>query len=229
MARPRQITDEQIIEATRAAIVEQGSQVPLDAVAQKLGVTAPALLKRFGSRQQLLLVALKPDPAEIEAALDVPVDDRPAAEQIFGILERLSTQFTRTFPRVMALRECGLSPQQMMDEVKRPMPTVAIGAVSRWLQALAARGLIELHTPEVAATAMVGSVSTRLMSSYLSRQTVSRRAQLNYLREVSALFSRALEPTSRARSRGAPSPSPKERSVPARSLKKKSKKRTAQS
>jgi len=55
MARPRLITDEQILTTMRSCVLELGSHVSLDLVADKLGVTAPALLKRFGNRQELLL------------------------------------------------------------------------------------------------------------------------------------------------------------------------------
>ena len=60
MARPRTITDEQILGTMRASVLEHGPAVSLDFVAEKLGVTGPALLKRFGSRQKLMIEALKP-------------------------------------------------------------------------------------------------------------------------------------------------------------------------
>ena len=60
MGRPRQITDEQILDTTRTCVLEHGAQVSLDVVAERLGVTAPALLKRFGCRQELMVNALRP-------------------------------------------------------------------------------------------------------------------------------------------------------------------------
>ena len=60
MARPRLITDEQILQTMRASVLEHGPAVSLDLVAEKLKVTGPALLKRFGTRQALMIEALKP-------------------------------------------------------------------------------------------------------------------------------------------------------------------------
>lgn len=60
MARPRQISDEQILTTMCSCVLSHGPQVSLDLVAKELGVTGPALLKRFGTREELMLRALRP-------------------------------------------------------------------------------------------------------------------------------------------------------------------------
>ena len=54
MPRPRLVSDDAIFAAFDAAIAEHGPNgVTLALVAERLGVTAPALMRRFGSKQRL--------------------------------------------------------------------------------------------------------------------------------------------------------------------------------
>jgi AcrR family transcriptional regulator len=55
MPRPRQVTDEQIVDATVAAIGKHGpAKLTLAHVAGEVGVTPAALVRRFGSKAALL-------------------------------------------------------------------------------------------------------------------------------------------------------------------------------
>jgi AcrR family transcriptional regulator len=54
--RPRSVTDEAIFDAVAAVVTEVGpSGLTLAAVADRVGVSAPALTQRFGSKRNLLL------------------------------------------------------------------------------------------------------------------------------------------------------------------------------
>ncbi len=192
MARPRQITDEQILEATRSAVLQHGAQVSLDAVAQQLGVSAPALIKRYGSRNALLLAALRPDERALDALFAEPLDERPFVEQLAELLDGLSKYFARTMPCVMALRECGVAHDTIVQHIKRPMSVLAIAGCTRWLQATRDRGLVDGALIDTAATAIVGAVMTRQVSAHLSQSAPTRRSQLAHQRELATLFSRAL-------------------------------------
>ena len=90
MARPRLITDEQILTTMRSCVLEHGAQVSLDVVAQQLGVTSPALLKRFGSLEALMLEALRPpeDPAFIAGFLASEVYPVDGVSRALGVAVR---------------------------------------------------------------------------------------------------------------------------------------------
>jgi AcrR family transcriptional regulator len=54
--RPRSVSDEAIFEAVRAVVTEVGpSGLTLAAIADRVGLSAPALTQRFGSKRSLLL------------------------------------------------------------------------------------------------------------------------------------------------------------------------------
>lgn len=192
MARPRLITDEQILAATREIVLDHGVQSPLELVSQRLGVTAPALLKRFGTRQALLVAALSPDDALLDAVFEVPLDDRPLTAQLEGLIARLSRFFAHMFPRLMALRECGVPMTVLDGETKVPRPVRAVRATQRWLEQARARGLVDSALVETAATAIVGALSTRAISSHLSKRPWSSRSEREYQHELALLFTQAL-------------------------------------
>ncbi|MDQ1614375.1 MAG: hypothetical protein QOJ60_314 [Actinomycetota bacterium] len=55
MARPRTVQDEQLLEAAQDLLFELGPAFTLERVASRAGVSAATLIKRFGSKRELLL------------------------------------------------------------------------------------------------------------------------------------------------------------------------------
>jgi AcrR family transcriptional regulator len=203
MARPRLITDEQILTTMRSCVLERGAGVSLDVVAEQLGVTAPALLKRFGSRLELMLKALQPpDAPPWMADFDRGPDGRPLEVQLAEHFERLWTFFSEVIPCVSALRESGV-PHEKIFEGKRNAPVHAIRAISRWLEKARDAGLIEADAPESVATAILGALQTRAFTSHVAKVHYSTRSNREYLDDLVSLFTRALAPHARTKRRSA--------------------------
>lgn len=203
MARPRLITDEQILTTMRACVLERGAGVSLDVVAERLGVTSPALLKRFGSRLELMLKALQPpDAPPWMEEFDRGPDDRALELQLGEHFDRIWTFFEKIIPCVSALRESGV-PHEKIFEGKRNAPVHAIRAISKWLEKAQALGLIETSAPESVATAILGALQTRAFTSHVAKVHYSTRSNREYLDDLVQLFTRALAPSSRVKRRSA--------------------------
>ena len=189
MARPRLITDEQILTTMRSCVLERGAGVSLDVVAEQLGVTSPALLKRFGSRVELMLKALQPpDAPPWMATFDLGPDSRPLEAQLTEHFQRLWDFFTEVIPCVSALRESGV-PHEKIFEGKRNAPFHAIRAISHWLEKANTAGLIQTDAPEsVDAAKPIASERTSAVASKPSSQMVS---PINF-RESALAFSSKL-------------------------------------
>jgi AcrR family transcriptional regulator len=203
MARPRLITDEQILSTMRACVLERGAMVSLDVVAERLGVTGPALLKRFGNRQELMLKALLPpeSPAWM-AEFDRGPDERPIEEQLAGHFDQIWAFFEEVIPCVSALRESGV-PHEKMFESKRNQPVTLIRTISKWLEKAKAAGLIETESPESVATAILGALQTRAFTAHIAKLQYSTRSNREYLDDLVHLFTRALAPATKAKRRSA--------------------------
>lgn len=199
MARPRQVTDEQILSAMRAAVLEHGAGVSLDVVAARLKVTSPALLKRFGTRQQLMLQSLQPPgaPAWLKD-LEKGPDARPLDVQLTEHFERLWTYFSEVIPCVAALRESGV-PHEKIFEGKTSAPIHAIRTIAGWLEKARAKQLIETRSCESVATAILGALQTRAFTAHVAKVHYSTRSNREYLEDLVQLFVRALTCPSKPR------------------------------
>jgi len=208
MARPRQISDEQILAMMSACVLEHGPQVSLDLVAGQLGVTGPALLKRFGSREELMLQALRP-PNPVPGGFLDALKSGPTDEPLEGQLEAIFTSFwafiAEVMPRMIALRESGIDLDRVWDK-KNHLPLRTNEALVAWLDLGVQKGLVDAPNTESVALAMVGSLQARATTCHLLKQPISLKSQRTYLKDLARLFTRAVTP---AGDRAAARPLPK--------------------
>lgn len=95
MPRPRLVSDEAAFAAFDAAIAEHGPNgVTLALVAERLGVTAPALMRRFGSKQGLFTAFMQHEltaqPARLSALMTAEGDPLEALLALAGHTRRYS-------------------------------------------------------------------------------------------------------------------------------------------
>src|SRR5262245_55127522 len=152
MTRPRQVTTEAILEAARVCAVERGPNVSLEVIAERVGVTPPALLKRFGSREAMMIAALKPteEPAWVKS-LGAGPDDGPLDEQLEELFSRILDFFSSEAARMSALCESRIPLSRVFD-AERPPPLVQhTWALAKWLDRARDRGLVRGEDFEMAA------------------------------------------------------------------------------
>lgn len=194
MARPRLVSDEQILTAMKTAVLEHGPAVPLDQVASALGVTAPALLKRFGSREALLLAALRPpEDARYLEVLEAGPTDEPFDVQLRRVLTLMFDFLKEVVPCLSALRESRI-PASKLYIAKDPLR--AAKAMQAWLASARDRELIADCAIEPAAFAILGAIHARAFSAYMFQQPHSLRGERKYVEDVVRFFTQALVPSS---------------------------------
>jgi AcrR family transcriptional regulator len=80
MARPRGIADEELLAAAQALLYEVGpAAFTLEKAAARAGVSAATLIKRFGSKRQLLLALNRRWVASIGPGLAAATEGQPTA------------------------------------------------------------------------------------------------------------------------------------------------------
>jgi AcrR family transcriptional regulator len=207
MARPRRVSDDDILHAVRRAVVEVGPHVSLDVVAERLGVTAPALFRRFRSRHDLLIAALRPDAEPpFLAHIEAGPDDRPVEVQLVDLFTRIGSVLAEMLPCVSALRESGIALGEVWREDPPPLRTVR--ALAGWLERARARRLVAVADPAATATAMLGALQAPIFLRHLAKQFGSYDASV-FARALAELLLRGVAPEPRAR---ASQKGPKERS-----------------
>jgi AcrR family transcriptional regulator len=196
MARPRVVSDEEILEAVREAVLNLGPTVSLDIVAERLGVTAPALLRRFGSRNDLLLAALRPEPRPpILDYIEAGPDARPLAEQLADLFTHSSLFFATTVPALTALRESGI-PVDALCRGPDSAPLRVLKALTGWIERAQKRRLLSVTDPQAAALAMLGSLQAPAFLRHLTNAHGPWDAA-RWARPLAQLYLCGLSPTAK--------------------------------
>lgn len=193
----------------RSSVLAHGPQVALETVATVLNVTAPALLKRFGSRQALMLAALRPEePRWVNVVMQGP-GSGTLEDQLVDMFTGIASFMHESIPCLMALRESGLPHDQIMPN--RKAPAQSIEAVRHWLECARDQGMVTASEIDAAAYAIVGAIQTRAVFAHLMQRKVSKRDQYTYVTELARFFSRALAAPAPAAPRKAAKPTAKKR------------------
>ncbi len=160
MARPRQVSDEDILTTARAAFLEHGPQASIHQIADRLGVSPAALFKRFHTKNDLMLAALAPSRPPFADALDQGPDDRPIRDQLLDLATSMSSFFDATFPCFAVLKASGIHDDTFLKPADGglPMPLRTHRALERWLTAAQHRGAIRAIDPNSVATLVMGAI-----------------------------------------------------------------------
>ena len=168
MARPRQVSDDEILEAARDCFLENGAQVSTTTIAERLGVSQAALFKRFGTKQELLLRALMPPalPAWIEVVEHGP-DARPIPEQLREIIGAIFEFAHLISPRLSVLKASGCDMTELLSRFDVPPPVRGWKALSNWLRAAQASHRVRAGDTDAMALMLMGAVQGRVFFSHV--------------------------------------------------------------
>jgi len=198
MPRPRLVSDEEIRTAVRKGVLEQGPQVSLDLIAERLGVTTPALFKRFGSRNALLLEALKfPEHPEFIALLQKgPDPSQPFDTQLHAIVDAHMRFLDECWPCMAALRESGIPKEQLKELFGKGPLLQAVKLFSSWLDQAKKLGLADVPNSEQLAMAVFGAGHMPIMMRHMSKLMGGTPPSIDgYSKMISKLISRGVAPT----------------------------------
>lgn len=198
MARPRLISDEDIFDEVRRGVLAEGSRVSLEKVAERLGVTTPALFKRFGSRNALLIAALRPTMPTFIANLAEGPDERPLTVQLAALFEHMGAWFNQAMPCMMALHDSGIPITEVYSTMRESPPVMAIRALSRWLSHAQERGLVCTHDPKATAMAMLGAIQTRTFLGRIMNKADRATDLARDAKRFAQLFIDGIKPQKRA-------------------------------
>ena len=169
MARPRQVTDEQILEAALACFLEHGAAVSTGVIAGKLGISQPTLFKRFGTKERLMIAALKPTPGEVLEVLERGPDDRPMKSQLREIAGALDAFAHEMVPRIFVLQSAGIHPGKLHAKGDQP-PTLRVQqAMAGWIRRGQSSGRLAEANVNAVSMAFLGAIQGRAFVQHHTR------------------------------------------------------------
>ncbi len=179
MPRPRQVSDAEILTAARDALVADGPAVPVAAVAERLGITAAAVLKRAGSRDALVAAALcPPGPPPFLDALRAPPEPGPLRPQLARRLAQAGAFFAEVVPLLVVARAGRVA---LPLPPGGPPPALVRAALADFLRAARAAGLGGPAHPDAAADLLLGALESWGFSRWLFHQPPEANALRAYV------------------------------------------------
>lgn len=160
--RPRQFTDEEMVQTARRCFLEHGPGVSTTTIAAELGVSSAALFRRVGNKRALMIRALAPpETPPFVATLARGPDERPVGEQLEAIALEIDAFFRELFPLIAVIRAAGLDPPALLEHMDEPPPAKAVRSLTAWFSALVEQGRIRNVVPASAAMSFIGGLQGR--------------------------------------------------------------------
>ena len=195
MARPRQVSDGEILRTARACFLEHGPGVAISVVAERLGVSQPTLFKRFGTKEELMLAALAPprEPPWLALLARGP-GKGPFRAQLRELFVAVAAYFESMAPCMMMLRASGIDVKKVFARYETPPPVVAQRALRRWLDAACAQGSIGPCDTDALATLILGALHVRPTLAHVMGGKAFGGAGTDYLEGMLTVLWRGLAP-----------------------------------
>jgi AcrR family transcriptional regulator len=189
--RPRQISDEEILQTARRCFLQHGPGLSTAKIAAELGVSQAVLFKRFGSKRALLVASLvdREQPRWMQRVQAGP-SDAPLREQLLEIATAIDHFFAELAPAMSTLRASGIHPAELMREFDEPPPLRAVRLLKEWFCRARERGLVDIADAHVVATSFLGALHLRHMHMHLLGPTPA--ADAHHVVEVVETFLRGV-------------------------------------
>jgi AcrR family transcriptional regulator len=187
MARPREVSDEQILEAARDCFLEHGASAPTSRIASALGVSAAALFHRFGSKRTLMVRALMPNPGAVpDQGL---LDERPVQDQLVEMGLQMLNLLEGMQPRLAVLKSAGIDHIELLKHFDVPPPVRMHRALTAVLAQAHEQGRAVVPDPAAVAVAFMGAVNVRVfLGGHLDVRLLDDDSETYMRRVVGALW-----------------------------------------
>ncbi len=168
-ARPRQVTDEEILKTATDCFLTLGVGVSTQVIADRLNISQPALFKRFSTKEELMLKALLPPerPAILDWLNAGPAEG-PIKPQFEVLLKKLWKMVCFVIPRVSVLTSSGIDYDNVVKCYQK-FPLVSMfEELAGWLGRAQERGeILQLGNPLSLAQACLGPLQGRALLRFV--------------------------------------------------------------
>ncbi len=199
VGRPKQVTDEQIVAAARRCFLERGARVSAEDIARELGLTHTTLFNRFGSKEALMLAALRP-PEKIPwvTALGAGPDDRPIRDQLVEHCRVMSGYFNELQAGFAVLQASGISSGKAYHGRRGdPPPVQTFRALTAWLRRAQGEGRLAKCDVDTLAATILGALHNWAFTARVCGQSATPAAGQRHVERFIDLLWNGIGPSAR--------------------------------
>ncbi len=163
MARPPHISDEELLEIALECFLEHGANASAQLIADRVGLSQPALFKRFGTKQELFLRAVLP-PEHLPILDWLAANPQPGAfrPQLRELLEQLWGTLSWVLPRVQLLQAARLPRSVVFERYGTAPPKRLIAGIAGFFERARAQGQVRPSmNPKLTAFLVFGALMAR--------------------------------------------------------------------
>lgn len=183
MARPKKITEEQILAAAREVFIKDGINASTADIARRAKVSEGSIFKRFPTKDALFLASMKTPPIP-------PCIDRLSSIVGVGDLRtnilQTSLQFVEflqvTIPQFMVAQ--GNKPLLPASCEGEPPPIRDRRLIAAYLRAEYERGRLRPCNPDVVACILSGTLLSYVMDSFILKQSRPREETVAFVESL---------------------------------------------
>jgi len=169
MARPRQISDDQILETARQVFLQHGPGASTTVIADQLGVSQAALFKRFGTKDELLIAAMRPPQPQWLELVEQGPDGRELRGQLVDIAHALNDFYEQHVPAMATLRSSGMDLEQIRACHDSAPLVRAQRSMAGWLRRAREQGRIRMGVDaDALAVSLLGSLQARAFMNHMA-------------------------------------------------------------
>lgn len=174
MGRPRTVSNEVILKAARAVFLEHGPGASTQAIADRLSLSQAALFKRFGTKQDLMVAALRPPiPSFLGEVSKGPTLGQPLHQQLRSIARDAVVFFREMVPCLMVLKSSGVDLEQLLKTFDEPPPVMVRRLLTGYFQRAMDADLARSADPLAAASLFLGAFHMHSFISHLTDEVMS--------------------------------------------------------
>jgi AcrR family transcriptional regulator len=180
--RPRQFTDEDILDATQACILELGPGVSTTVIADRVGMSQAAIFKRFGTKEKLVLAALcRPMQRHpISQLLGEGPTEEPVRDQMINMGEAILAVMRHVVPCMAMLHAAGINPAEHLRHEDSP-PIKGRKMLTQWFRLAIEQGRVRTFNPHVMAVAFIGMLKARPFREIILADTALKCSDRDYV------------------------------------------------
>lgn len=176
MGRPKTVTDQKLHETARRCFLEHGPNLSVSTIAAELGISDAAIIKRVGSKENLLRRCLfSESPTPWIKTLRAGPDASPIAEQLVLLLEAISKTVQDRVPTLIMIRLSGLKPVDIIgDDLRKAPPLLFRKELAKWLKRAYTMHGLKLESPGNVANLLLSAAESRAFLQWISHDALPK-------------------------------------------------------